>query len=139
MLQRQWDLNPLCIHALRVGAIGRVVNRHCLPIGERSTSNRSSTATDRAIELQMRISGPPMVLIVILATFEYVRSAAHSQQASSCALNVVKLVWDQGWTCMMRRLRSLQNTGDSTADVGSVLCSQAVVYRILSRCGQGCG
>jgi hypothetical protein len=105
MLQRQWDLIPLCLHALRVGAIVLVVNRHCLPIGERSTSNRSRTATDRAIEPQMRISGPPTVPIVILAAFECVRSAAHSQQASSCALNVVKLVCGPGRTVVRGILR----------------------------------
>src|SRR5919106_2385502 len=84
---------------------------------------------------------PPMVPRGILAAFECVRSAAQSRQASSCALNAVKLVCGLGRTVvrgyfgvqatalmatktnsvvvlktfMMLLLRVWQNTGDPTA------------------------
>jgi hypothetical protein len=130
MLQCQWDLIPLCIHALRVGAIVLVVKRHCLSIGERSTSNRPLTATDRAIEPQMRIYSPPTVPIVIFGAFECVRSAAHSQQASSCALNVVKLVCDPGGT-MVRGYFGVQATALTATKTNSVVALTTCMLFLL--------
>jgi hypothetical protein len=55
IIQRQWDLIPLRVHALRIRAIVLVVNRQRIPSGECSTAESSYTTTDRAIDQRMRI------------------------------------------------------------------------------------
>jgi hypothetical protein len=55
MIQRQWDLIPLGVHALRVRTIVLVVNRQRIPAGKRSTAKAPDTATDSTIDHGMRI------------------------------------------------------------------------------------
>jgi hypothetical protein len=55
IIQRQGDLIPLRVHALRVRTIVLVVNRHRISGGERSSADSSRTTTDHAIDQRMRI------------------------------------------------------------------------------------